>query len=175
MRLFTAILFTPEIKNALTNHIEKLKTASSRGNFTSESNLHLTINFIGETERATDVKQAMSAVNTEPFTLTLGRTGVFKRSSGDIYWIGVEKNPQLDSLQKQLSDLLRKQGFVLENRDYKPHITLGREVMVKNPPEFTYAPLSMTVSRISLMKSERIQGKLVYTEIFAKSLSVKNE
>lgn len=171
MRLFTAILFTPEIKTALTDHIAKLKAASTHGNFTIENNLHLTLNFIGETDRVVEVKKAMSAIDAEPFTLTLGKPGVFKRSGGDIYWIGVEKNPKLENLHKQLSDALRGRGFLLENRDYKPHITLGREVSLKQPPEFANMPLSMTVSRVSLMKSERIQGKLVYTEIFAKNMT----
>jgi 2'-5' RNA ligase len=72
----------------------------------------------------------------------------------------------------QLSESLRGRGFSLENRDYKPHITLGREVILKQPPEFDHAPLSMTVTRISLMKSERIQSRLVYTEIFAKNISI---
>ncbi|MPN39367.1 hypothetical protein SDC9_186895 [bioreactor metagenome] len=30
--------------------------------------------------------------------------------------------------------------------------------------------MSMTVNKISLMKSERIEGRLTYTEIYAKSL-----
>jgi 2'-5' RNA ligase len=171
MRLFTAINFTPEIKVALMNHIALLKTTSLRGNFTTENNLHLTINFIGETDRVAAVKEVLSAIEAEPFTLTLGKTGVFRRSGGDIHWIGIEKNPKLDSLHKQLSDALRLKGFSLENRDYKPHITLGREVVLKQIPEF-HQHLGMTVTRISLMNSERIKGKLVYTEIFGKNLSV---
>ncbi|HOJ47924.1 MAG TPA: RNA 2',3'-cyclic phosphodiesterase [Bacillota bacterium] len=169
MRLFTAILFTPEIKKVLTDHIAALKIASRSGNFTLENNLHLTINFIGETDRVEDVKKAMSAIRFQPFTITLGKSGVFRRSGGDIYWLGIAQNPQLDSLHKNLFEALRAKGFTLENRDYKPHITLGREVVLNKTPAFSEKPLQMTVSRVSLMKSERIGGKLVYTEIFYKN------
>lgn len=169
MRLFTAILFTPEIKNVLLNHIDALKAASLSGNFTVENNLHLTLNFIGETDSVEDVKKAMSAISFQPFTITLGKTGVFRRSGGDIHWIGIEKSLNLENLHKQLSEALRFRGFTLENRDYKPHITLAREVVLKKTPAYSDKPLSMTVSRVSLMKSERIRGKLVYTEIFAKN------
>jgi 2'-5' RNA ligase len=170
MRLFTAINFTPEIKTSLLDCISKMKAASSKGNFTSENNLHLTINFIGETNRAMNVKEVMSGINIAPFTLTLGKTGVFRRTGGDIYWIGAEKNAELDNLHKLLSESLRSKGFSLENRDYMPHITLGREVVLKTTPNFDVPKMSMTVSRISLMNSERINGKLIYTEIFAKQL-----
>ena len=170
MRLFTAINFTPEIKTALLNNISQLKTSSLYGNFTTENNLHLTINFIGETDRLKDIKEAMSEINIQPFTLSLGNTGVFRKSGGDIHWIGIEKNPELGNLHKLLSDSLRSRGFSLENRDYMPHITLGREVVLKFAPAFISEKLSMTVSHISLMNSERIKGKLAYTEICVKHL-----
>ena len=64
---------------------------------------------------------------------------------------------------EELSDKLIAAGFNLDKRSI-PHITLGRRVMTKESP-WTIRPFRETVSRIDLMKSERINGKLTYTAI----------
>jgi 2'-5' RNA ligase len=146
------------------------------GSFTAKENLHLTVNFIGETQRVEEVKKAMKLAvdkaNTESIDLAIGGFGKFKRNEGDIYWIGVEKDIILWRLQKEMVKELREAGFFdIDDKEYKPHLTLGRRVKVpKNfdSKEFEAKinPMKMKVNKISLMKSERIQGKLVYTEIY---------
>jgi 2'-5' RNA ligase len=66
-------------------------------------------------------------------------------------------------------------GFNIEIREFKPHLTLGREIVVddgfdremflKNIPK-----IDVKINKISLMKSEKINGKLTYTEIYKKQL-----
>lgn len=180
MRLFTAILFQEDRKNELYQTIEKLKHYS-KGSFTVRDNLHLTVNFIGETDRLRDVKQAMlqavDKVKPSEFLLSIRGIGKFKREEGDIYWAGIEKEDILLRLQKELVYELRKAGFPgIEDKEFTPHLTLGRKVIVGhgfNLKEFEdeIVPMQMKVDRISLMKSERIQGKLVYTEIFSVRLN----
>lgn len=179
MRLFTAILFNEDIKASLYNSVEKLQDIA-RGGFTHRDNLHLTVNFIGETNRLEEVKQAMEhAVSTTaaaPFQLTIRGLGEFKRKEGDICWIGVDRETTLWSLQKELVKELKEAGFFdIDDREYKPHLTLGRRVIIRDSSrlkelEAGIKPMQMEVGRISLMKSERIQGKLVYTEIFSVKL-----
>ncbi|WMJ23872.1 RNA 2',3'-cyclic phosphodiesterase [Paludicola sp. MB14-C6] len=176
MRLFIAIQFTEEIKDSLIDTITKLKRHTKQGKFTFKDNLHLTLAFIGETAKVSAIQQAMNAVNVNDFTLKMSGIGKFKRDGGDIYWIGINKNQDLVGLQKQLCQELIDRGFALENREYKPHLTIGREVVVLddfNVKEFetTISSMQMNVNKISLMKSERIYGKLVYTEIYAKELN----
>lgn len=175
MRLFIAINFNEEIKNQLCEAIHHLKEYAVQGSFTRCENLHLTLLFIGETARVNEVKQAMETIKAQTFTLHIGGLGKFRRDGGDIYWKGAEKTQELISVYQQLFDALAKIGFHLENREYKPHLTLGREVILqedfdKNDFEKDTPPMSMQVEKISLMKSERINGKLTYTEIYAKEL-----
>ena len=57
MRLFIAINFNDYIKNELCSVMENLKKYTLRGRFTSRENLHLTIVFIGETNKVEAVKK----------------------------------------------------------------------------------------------------------------------
>lgn len=181
MRLFTAIIFDEETREKIYRTEELLFQQSKKGSFTAKANLHLTLNFIGETQRLNEVKQAMAravqkAANNE-FILNIKGFGRFKRREGDIYWLGVEKDATLCRLQKQLVKELKEAGFYeVDDTEYTPHLTLGRRVLLKdgfNAKEFEAGikPISMKADRISLMKSERLDGKLVYTEIFNISLS----
>ena len=61
MRLFIAINFSWELKQALNEQIEKLKAIAYRGDFTLPENLHLTLAFLGKVEpfKIPLIKQAM--------------------------------------------------------------------------------------------------------------------
>jgi len=176
MRLFTAILFEENVKSSLFHTIEKLKENTRAGSFTDRENLHLTVNFIGESKRLEEVKRAMDTVvkqaQTGQFELLIRGFGKLKREDGDIYWVGIEKEPILWKFQKELVKALKEEGFFdLDDREFKPHLTLGRRIKVREnfqAREFEdgIMPMEMMVSRLSLMKSERIRGKLVYTEIY---------
>jgi 2'-5' RNA ligase len=176
MRLFTAILFDEDIKTSLYQTVENLRRESKSGTFTTKDNLHLTVNFIGETKRQKEVEEAMEQavkkLQAGSFLLSIRGFGRFKRREGDIYWIGVAKENTLWKLQKELTRVLKETGFFdIDEMEYTPHLTLGRRVKTGehfNEKQFEagISPLQMRVAKISLMKSERIEGKLVYTEIY---------
>ena len=176
MRLFVAINFPEEVKDRLTTAIGTLEAQTLQGKFTLRENLHLTLVFLGETNRLKEVKQAMSTVNFTDFNLKIGGLGRFTRSGGDIYWAGVGKSAELGALQAQLTSALTKVGFTLDDRTYSPHLTLGREVLLK--PDFDETAIEKSidtidfpVSSFDLMCSERIWGKLTYTELFSVKLN----
>lgn len=175
MRLFVAINFDDKIKDSLMSNIEKLQEESLQGNFTRRENLHLTVVFIGETINISAVKSAIDEIDSESFKLQVKGFGSFKRNGGDIYWRGIQADENLYEIYRQLKNALEKRGFILEDRPFKPHLTLGRRILVN--PEFNILDfkkqlpvLKIQVNRISLMKSSRIDGKLTYTEIYAKRL-----
>lgn len=175
MRLFIAILFDEEIKTSLYNTVFNLQS-TAKGSFTAKDNLHLTVNFIGETKRLEEIKHAMEhavhRTKAGQFGLTIRGLGKFIRKEGDIYWVGVDLEETLRKLQRELVKELKDAGFFdIDDREYKPHLTLGRRVNVKDnflmkDFEAGITPMQMQVMKISLMNSERVQGKLVYTEIY---------
>ncbi len=173
MRLFIALLFDDTTKKAIGEVQNSLKALSRTGNFSRSDNLHLTLIFLGETERQKikDIEAVFETLQTEAFILSLSGFGNF----GSVYWLGVKRIPALTALYDQLYNGLFEKGFSLEKREFCPHITLAREVSLT--PSFDKTlfaagvpAIEQDVRRVSLMKSERIGGKLVYTEILGREL-----
>jgi 2'-5' RNA ligase len=181
LRLFIAINIDASIRDVLMDTVGVLKDLGVRGSFTLKENLHLTLIFVGETDRKADVCSAIDGAidpwDGEAFDLTLEGLGVFRREGGDILWAGIKSGELLYDLQSRLKESLLDAGFRIENRKYKPHLTLGRKVvlhdkMKKGDLVSLMPKVKQRVEHISLMKSERIGGKLIYTEIYRKELRI---
>jgi len=163
VRLFIAVQFDPETKERLLAVQRRLRACAS-GNFTRPENLHLTVLFLGEVSETAAIRRSMGARFIEPVALAFDRVGAFHR---DLYWVGVRPDPALDALYRGLRDDLRREGFTGDWPDrLSPHITIAREVSPARAPDLAFEPFAMTARRLSLMKSERIAGKLTYTEVF---------
>lgn len=170
MRLFVALLLSDEVTDTLYQTMQSLRKHTIAGRFSRRENLHLTLAFIGETNRISQAKQALSQLRAEPFSISLSGLGRFCRDGGDILWAGLDKNPALKALAQQVQYNLKQVGFVLQERPFAAHLTLGREVTLEEGFDLrafgrTLPKVSMEIGRVSLMKSERINGKLTYTEI----------
>lgn len=173
MRLFIAINLDDKTRAGVGRVIGGLKPHARKGRFTPAENLHLTLVFIGETDRVTDIKEVIDELQFPAFTIAVGKLGRFSRPGGDIYWLGVE-GKSLVPLHRQLRDSLMARGFDLERRKFKPHLTLGRELVLPRELDLlalgSPGPLEMEVKKISLMQSERIRGRMRYTEIYSRRL-----
>jgi len=172
VRLFIAIEFDQPTKTNIANVQHKLETFG-RGRFTHRDNLHLTLAFLGEVPPAkvAAIRRAMDRTAVEPMTLVFDHTGRFRREGGDIWWIGLARNQKLLDLQQELTNHLLKEGFVLEKRPFTPHITLARQVRLNAQPaqeDLLLEPFEAQVNGITLMLSERINGKLTYTPQYRK-------
>ena len=169
MRLFIAVNFSVEVRTRLIALRDKLRANAGRGSFTAPENLHLTLQFLGECDagQIAAAKAAMAEVRFAPFDLSIDHVGCFKREDGDIWWAAIAENGELLKLQCALADRLRLKGFVLEKRRYSPHITLGRRVTT-DMTAWSVDSFGETVTSIELMRSERVQGKLVYTAVHSK-------
>ena len=174
MRLFIAINFTPEVTQHLDKIIQDLRKESVRGNFTRRSNLHLTVAFLGEvsSNRIQDIMKVMNqtAIGRDSFEIEVGGLGKFIMNGEHLYWCGVRENEALVKLQHTLIQRLKEHDFSVDDKPFRPHITLGRRcIMTSNFDEEKFskqiAPISMKVTTISLMRSEHKEGKLTYTTI----------
>jgi len=170
MRLFTAINFSSEIKDTVRDITEILRAMSKKGNFTLRDNIHLTLAFIGDYPSHYAPLRAVNSVSFEPFSLCFEKLGFFKNTGGDICYLAFKKSKELTELQHKLCVALKEQGVGFDEKEFKPHLTLARQFSPTESfsAEKINAMLPQTeilVERIGLMKSERINGVLKYTEI----------
>ena len=199
MRLFIAINLNEKTKAALLELRDELRSQSECGSFTTPDNLHLTLAFLGECDaRQTGAaKASMDAVCFEQFGMYIERIGRFGGGGGGgaqsarnpakpqvnsqasdvnervqsaeaLWWAGIKEDKKLLDLHRDINSKLRDARFVLDSRRFSPHITLGRRVVTDAAPR-RIEPFGEIVSRIDLMKSERIGGRLTYTPIYTKT------
>lgn len=127
-RLFFGLEIPPDTRDALLR-VQQTQAALAGARWHRDSQLHLTLAFLGEVPEgavATAV-EAGRQVRAEPFSVQVQGLGCF----GDperpgILWAGVAPEAPLTALHHRLTEALAQQGLVLEDRPYRPHITLSR-------------------------------------------------
>jgi len=192
MRLFIAVNCNDATKKLLLSVQDDIKAQSQKGNFSRPENLHLTLVFLGETPEeyvpaiCAAIKEAVlqeaAKPPTAPFALTFSQTGCFRHSGKELWWIGANgsahaelADPSLDilkNLRQRITDRLSAANIAFDGRAFRPHITLGREIKHDAPIVLRQREIALSVNRVSLMKSERIGGATVYTELFGQDLAV---
>lgn len=91
--------------------------------------LHMTLLFLGEVERAhlPQLMQAAGQVSVPPFEFVLERLSFWPHNRIG-YAAPLAEVPALDQLITALQQGLAAAGFPIENREFKPHVTLLRHV-----------------------------------------------
>lgn len=152
LRLFTAIPIPEDIKS----HITSLYGTLEQGRWVPEENLHLTLVFIGDypTEQLEQLCNKLREIDFTPFNLQIRGCGTFKNGQ---LWLGVEDNPGLNRLQKEVITRLQGLDISLEKRKFLPHITIARSKKRKfDPYTFTlqaFRSREFTVDQFNLYLS----------------------
>ncbi len=160
--------FDDSTKDYLFNIQSQVVSENIKGNFTDKDNFHLTLRFIGEVqeEKLDEYKEVLNqtGVNFRCFNITTSNIGIFPRGNKDILWVGIERNNRLREIYRTLEDNLEKIGIEKEQRTYKPHITLGRELVLRPDTleKVYFHNEKILINKISLMHSTRVGGRLIY-------------
>lgn len=128
-RLFVALSFSEIVSDALS----VLQYGVDGARWRPVENFHLTLAFIGETDRHgfDDAIDALSGVDTPSFEMRLKGAGFFGDKRPTSLWAGIAPNDALSHLQMKIETALRRTGFNLERRKFIPHVTLA---YLKNVP-----------------------------------------
>lgn len=172
VRLFIAVRFNHEVAGKLQAAAAELQAQSIRGHFTRPGNFHLTLVFLGEQRNAAGFIRALEALEADSFDTVLGTTGRFHRDGGDIVFAGFQNAGDLQTLYRAVCRALGPAGFVCGENAYTPHVTLGRGVETglssdKARIDDILKGVKISVKAVSLMRSNRMNGELVYSEICA--------
>ena len=174
-RLFVAINIKKEIADHLYSSALLLREHSSYANISRKENLHLTLAFIGESNNLRFATEALKEITVKPFELIFEGYGEFPSRDGNICFAKILKNQNLEALAENVRKSLTERGFQIDTKPFKAHITLCRQftpcpTFCKDIMTNALTKKCMQVNSISLMRSDRINGKLTYTEVFKKNL-----
>lgn len=135
MRLFIAINPTPEAQSAAHDAAAPLRDAFPEIRWARPERLHLTVRFLGETDKDVAPSLAAAAARSQPMTLRVGGIDAFPSfRRARVIWTGVEYEPKLELLYHDVETACMDLGFEVEGRAFRPHLTLGR-VPERLPPE----------------------------------------
>ncbi|MDB4891651.1 MAG: 2-5 ligase [Gemmatimonadetes bacterium] len=131
MRLFLAIELPHDLLDALESAIAPLRADSPEIAWVPPTKRHLTLKFLGEVsdERLDRVVAFADGVARQqrPFSMQLGGIGAFPNfRRARVVWIGVEHEARLELLHHDLEVAGEAEGFALEGRAFRPHVTLAR-------------------------------------------------
>lgn len=158
---------------------DRLKGLDADVTWTKTGGIHITLKFLGDIEEGYIDKVAAvieeASKGQTPFEISIKGSGAFPNLKNPrVVWIGVEDGANvLSKLHQGLDDRLKGLGFEPEEREFRPHLTLGR---VKGPrgkerlsaavSELREIELgSFTVDRVILYKSELKPTGAVYTKL----------
>ncbi len=142
-RIFIALNFPPEIKSKIKSLIKKLEKSSRGVKWINPQGAHITMAFLGwltkeEIAKVTAILKIVSN-NQEKFELNLENIGFFPTISlPRVIWIGGSQDLNIINLKSSLKKQLNISGFKVEDREFIPHLTIGRiKDRVKNIENIT--------------------------------------
>jgi 2'-5' RNA ligase len=167
LRCFIAIEIPESIKKYISELIDTLKKYNTDIKWVTRENLHITLKFLGNTPEILLPKIRESLINIvlsyKSFYIKIYATGVFpNKKYPRVIWVGIEDLVILNKLKKDIEDSMVLLGYQKEEKEFNPHLTLGRVRSQKGilnlvneldnfkERDFGYA----NVKSIKLMKSE---------------------
>lgn len=168
MRLFTAISCPSDIKALL----ERFSGGVRNVRWVNPLDYHLTLTFHESVsyEEYQALLFLLDQIPFEPFELSLDGTGIFPLKQGAVLFAGVKKSAPLMKLQSDIASTLKAEGFNVDSKRFKPHVTLGRSknVIMEELDGFlqdgVFLHGTFTVNHFSLFSSQLTSDGAVYTE-----------
>ena len=177
LRVFIAFELPKEIRAAISEYTQPLRSLPGRVSWVKPDNIHLTIKFLGDTpeKKNNDISGALREVarGVQPITATISGSGVFPNERKPrVLWIGVdEKSGVLQKLTAGIDNRMHDFCFKKEVRSFSPHLTIGRvreggvDKIVAAMRERPFAAQEVEWNEITLMQSELRPGGSLYTPL----------
>jgi len=132
MRLFYGIQLSDDIRELLLETILHFQSYIPAGvKWVEPENLHVTYQFVGQVKptQMADLEESfltsISSCSEQKFKINA--LELFPLKEPKLIWVKLDsENKQFSKATKSLRNFLKQQGFNLDNKDFFPHITLGR-------------------------------------------------
>jgi len=165
--LFISVELPDDVKNKIDLLVTELEKSTAQVKWVAAKNLHITLKFLGWVEEK-DLEKIIgltrqSVADTGSFKAAFGGIGTFPEGkSPRVVWVGTEEGGDgLCGLANRLEKNLSDAGFRSEEREFKPHLTIGRVKERKGVDDLKIRISKlgnskfgeMTVDKIHIMKS----------------------
>jgi RNA 2',3'-cyclic 3'-phosphodiesterase len=160
-RLFFALWPSTDVQARLAALAGEAR-AQCGGRAMAQENIHLTLFFVGSTERTRipALERAAGHARAQPFSLVIDRLGYWRHNQ--IVWAGATQTPrELAELAATLRVALAAEGVAGEERPYVPHVTLVRDAERK-PAQSGIDPCAWPADDFVLVESVSVQGGVRY-------------
>jgi RNA 2',3'-cyclic 3'-phosphodiesterase len=189
LRTFIAIELDESLRIAIGRVQGKFKRVAPSGGvkWIPSDSIHLTLKFLGDTPRSriSQVEAALQAAcaTVAPFDFNVEGRGCFPNFRRPrVIWVAVRDRGQtLARLQRNIETYVAPLGWPTEERDFSPHLTLGR--VAKGADRATEEEIGRMVERsvveqigvqrvtaVSLIQSDLRSTGPVYTRLLSVSL-----
>jgi 2'-5' RNA ligase len=188
IRTFIAAKLPTPLQDAIQTATSGLRKAlgSELIRWVPAHNVHLTLKFLGDVSPSSldQVKQIMQteAAQVQPFEVQIEGLGSFPNSRRPrVLWVGLNAPAALTALQHSIDAAAARLGFESEDREFSPHLTIGRVRQNLSTSELQRIRTALEETRVGnlgttqvgavhLFKSDLQATGSVYTELFSAPL-----
>lgn len=170
MRLFLAIEPNPETKNILATLQGLLKENFWSAKLVPFEMLHCTLVYFGEKsdEEYEEIDQIISSIDCNSFEIKLDQIDFFSKKNKHVCYCAIKDNQALQNLHRKLKHSFLDHDISFDNKVFKAHITLAKNVQLKDnqPIILPYVPkTSFFVHSLVLYQSHQVKKQLTYTPL----------
>lgn len=127
MRLFIALDIDDAIRERLAKFVEGVRGFAPDVRFVGVESLHVTLKFLGETDKQALIERALSQLHGPQFSIEFRGYGFFPGAKNPrVFWAGIKARPELSELATRIDEGMSSLGFERERGPYHPHLTLAR-------------------------------------------------
>ena len=127
MRLFTALDIDTEIRQRIAGFRNQMRELAPDVRWVGPETFHVTLQFLGETNKLTEIQSGLAQVKGLPVALAFRGAGFFPTPRAPrVFWVGIEADEALQALVKSIAEALRPLGFECDTGPFRPHLTLAR-------------------------------------------------
>ena len=184
IRSFIATEINDEVRDGLFRAQVSLKKSGAKVAWVAPQNIHLTLVFLGTIfeSKVAELKPALDEIASGffAFGFDVRDVGFFGPAKAPkVVWAGIDDESQsIRDIQQRLSERVTGLGFTLEDRPFRPHLTLGRIRSTYGVDKLTSALYSVKsnnfgrvdVHRLLLMQSHMEPQGVRYTILHEASL-----
>ncbi len=176
IRAFICIELPADLRQQLLDMQTQLRSLGHGVSWVKPDGIHLTLKFLGDVEagQMDAIAEAVgrAAADIADFAVTVQGLGAFPNFRRPrVLWAGIqEQSGLLKKLQHQIEIELAHLGYPREERDFSPHLTLGRvkdshqaEAIISKFQQMRFTPVVFSAGSIIVMRSDLKSDGAVYS------------